>query len=115
MRRHAIIAAFCIAAAPAFADELDALQGATVELNAFRGIVYYTEAADGYRVVTTIAEGEAGLPVRFEATLNEGESVTISVPGELGESSKAVEISRTGGILRLTSVEPVTEIVQAGE
>jgi hypothetical protein len=44
------------------------------------------------------------MPVRFEATLTDSQKVTISVPGNPGEKSRIVEISRSGDKLML--IEP---------
>ena len=41
------------------------MQAESITLGEFHGIVYFTSEPDGYRVVATIAEDEAGLPVRF--------------------------------------------------
>lgn len=76
MYRHTVLAALCVTTGYASAGELDPLQGGSIDLGGFQGVVYYTEADNSFRVVTTIAEGEAGLPVRFEATLDEGQSLT---------------------------------------
>ena len=84
------------AAATAQASELVPYGGETIQLGNFRGNAYYTNAQDSYRVVATLAESEAGPPLRFEVTLADHQSVTISVPGKLGEQSKVLEISRAG-------------------
>ncbi|ASY63241.1 hypothetical protein SJ05684_c17990 [Sinorhizobium sojae CCBAU 05684] len=65
-------------------------------------------------MVTTIAEGEAGVPVRFEATLGEGQSLVISVPGRLHEPGRALEISRAGGRLLVTGIDSAPKLVRAG-
>ena len=69
----------------------------------YRGVVYYTNERDGYQVVTTIADGEAGPPIRLVATLAESQGITISVPGELGTQSQELNISRDGGKLMVSS------------
>ena len=66
------------------------------------GVVYYTEADDGYRVITTMAAGEENLPV----TLTESQAMVISVPGELAGSGQALEISRAKGKLVVAKVGP---------
>lgn len=98
------LATFCLAASPLHAGELSAMAGESVDLGHFHGVVYYTSEDDGYRVVATIADGEAGLPVRFSATLAENKSATISVPSNLGEPGHSLEISRSGHKLTLTEV-----------
>ncbi|ESZ11501.1 MAG: hypothetical protein EOS07_25290 [Mesorhizobium sp.] len=99
MYKYIAFAALCIAAMPAHAGELGAMKAESIDLAGFLGVVYYTPQEDGYRVVTTIAQGEAGLPVRFVATLTENQIVAVSVPGKLGESDQIIEISRVGGKL----------------
>lgn len=99
----------------ASAGELKALQGESIDLGAYHGVVYYTEGDRGYQVVTTIAENAAGSPVRCEATLDEGQSLTISTPGGLNESSEALEISRAGGRLLVTRIDTAPKLVRAGQ
>ena len=96
MQRYIALAILCLAATPGQAEELLAVQAGSVALGGFRGVVYYTSEHDGYRVVATVAEGEAGLPIRFEVTLTEAQKVTITVPGKLGEISQVLELSRRG-------------------
>ncbi|MGH6925860.1 MAG: hypothetical protein ACRED5_19210 [Propylenella sp.] len=103
MCRFMALAALCLAALalPAHAGELRPLGAESIELGGFRGVVYYTSEDDGYRVVATMAEGDTGPPVRFVATLAENQSLTISIPGKVGEPGQEVEISRVGEKLLL--------------
>ncbi len=94
MNRSIWLAALCFATTPAYAGDLVEIEAASIDLSGFRGVVYYSSESDGYRVVTTISNGEAELPVRFEATLLDGQKVTISVPGKVGEPPHAVEVRR---------------------
>ncbi|TIM28513.1 MAG: hypothetical protein E5Y63_19615 [Mesorhizobium sp.] len=110
MYRYIAFAALCMAAVPAHAGELGAMKAESIDLAGFLGVVYYTPQEDGYRVVTTIAQGEAGLPVRFVATLTENQIVAVSVPGKVGESDQIIEISRVGGKL-VVSPHPIDGIV----
>jgi hypothetical protein len=112
MYRYAALVALCVATYPASAGDLVALQGGSVDLGAYQGVVYYTEAEDGYRVVATIT-AEEGTPVRFVATLADGQQLVISTPGKLDEADRALEISRAAGKLVITSVEPLPETVLA--
>jgi hypothetical protein len=97
MFRYTALAALCVVAGSASAGELTARQGGSVDLGNFHGVVYY-------RVVTTMAAGES-LPVRFVATLTEGQAFVISVPGELAGAGQALEISRAQGKLVVAKVE----------
>jgi hypothetical protein len=101
--RYISLAALCLAAMPVQAEELVAVQAGTIDVGSFHGIVYFTREQDGYRVVTTISNGEAGLPVRFEATLTEGQKLSISVPGKVDEQSQLIQISRDAGMLMVTT------------
>ena len=80
MFRYSALAALCVVAGATSAGELHQMNGGSLDVGTFRGNVYYTESNGAYRVVTTIAAGEAGSPVRFEVTLAEGQSMTISAP-----------------------------------
>lgn len=101
MYKHIAVAALLAAATHANAGELAPYEGQSIELGSIRGVTYYTEAPTGYRVVTTLADGETGLPVRFEATLADKQRLVISVPGKLGEQSIKLDISRAGDKLML--------------
>jgi hypothetical protein len=94
MHRYIGLAALLAAAVPAHAGEVAAYQAESVRLGSIRGVTYYTEAHGGYRVVTTLADGEAGLPVRFETILADRQSIRISVAGKPGELNRALEILR---------------------
>lgn len=83
----------------AAAAELAPGSGESVRLGRVNGAVYYTVEQDGYRVVATIAEGDAGVPVRFVATLSEGQALTISVPGNVDQAPQLFEFSRANGRL----------------
>jgi hypothetical protein len=80
----------------AHADGLRPTEGRTIDLGELSGVAYYTVERDGFRVVATLAEGEAGTPVRVEAMLAEGQSIVLSVPRAVGVLPHAVEISRQG-------------------
>jgi uncharacterized protein (DUF1684 family) len=86
--------------------------GGSLDLGAFQGIVYYTSDADGYRVVTTLAPSADATPVRFTATLSEGQMLEISVPGALGEADRTLRISRTGGKLLVVDASEKTQAVR---
>src|SRR5262245_62303588 len=104
MNKLYALAALMISVSPAYAGEVTEFQAASINLQPFQGVMYYTTEKDGYHVVATIAEGEMGLPVRFEATLTETQKMTISVAGKVGEKSRSFEISRVGG--KVTILEP---------
>jgi hypothetical protein len=95
MYRYALLSTLCLVASPLNAGEVKEIEASSIELGGFRGIVYYTREGDGYHVVTTIAEGDTGSPLRFEATLNEGQKITISIPGKIGEPSRIIDVVRS--------------------
>lgn len=97
MNRRVLLVAIGLAVVtPVHAAELVANGAESVALGSFRGVVYYSIAPDGYRLIATIADGEAGSPVRFEATLVDRQRVVISVPRKLGEPSLDIAVSRVG-------------------
>ena len=105
MHRYIALAAILAVITPAYADAIEPYHGETIELGSIRGVTYYTETPSGYRVVTTLADDDAGLPLRFEATLADQQSLVISVPGRAGEQSIAIEISRAGGKIILSPAD----------
>jgi hypothetical protein len=115
MFRYSALAALCVVAGATSAGELHQMNGGSLDVGTFRGNVYYTESNGAYRVVTTIAAGEAGSPVRFEVTLAEGQSMTISAPRGLNEPSDALELSHVGDRLLVMPVVPGPELVSAGQ
>lgn len=54
------LAAFGLAASPLHAGELSAMAGESIHIGRFHGVIYYTNENDGYRVIATIADSEAG-------------------------------------------------------
>ena len=84
----------------------DAAPGAAqaIDLGEIRGIAYYTVAADGYRVVATLAS-ETGTPVRITATLAPEQRMDLSVPGAAGEAPYALAFVRRGDRLEVVRQE----------
>jgi hypothetical protein len=86
-------AAFGIASlAAARADGLRPMEGKSIDLGGMSGIAYYTVERDGFHVVATVAQGEAGTPIRVVSVLAPGQHVVLSTPQKDG----AIEISRKG-------------------
>ncbi|MGY3129667.1 hypothetical protein ACVWZM_000349 [Bradyrhizobium sp. USDA 4501] len=93
LRSMLCAAAFGIAAlAPAYADDLRPMEGKSIDLGEISGIAYYTVERDGFRVVATLAQGEAGKPIRLVSVLAPGQRVILSTP----QQPYAIEISRKG-------------------
>ncbi len=70
------------------------MQGQTFDLGEMLGVAYYMAEQDGCHVVATLAEGETGAPVRFEAVLTPGQSVTLSSPSGQDGALTSVEFRR---------------------
>ena len=83
---------------PAAAGELTAMQGGSLDLAAYQGVVYYTQEGSDFRVVATLARDD-GTPIRFVTTLAADQHLIISVPGKAGETEQTLEIARVGGKL----------------
>src|SRR5262245_22786927 len=111
MYRFLLLAGLWFITSPAYASELTEIQAASIDVSGFRGVVYYTSESDGYRVVTTISEGENGLPLRFEASLLDGQKVIISVPGKLGEAAHALEVRRVHSTVTVAPPPPPEAIL----
>ena len=76
----------------AHADGLRPIDAKSIDLGEVSGVAYYTVERDGLHVVTTLAQGEAGTPIRVVSVLAPGQSVVLSTPHQAG----ALEISRQG-------------------
>jgi hypothetical protein len=68
----------------AHANGLRPMEGQSVNLGDVSGVAYYTVQPDGFRVVTTLAQGEAGTPIRFVSVLAPGQRVVLSTPQQAG-------------------------------
>jgi hypothetical protein len=78
--------------ASARADDLRPMEGKSIDLGEISGIAYYTVERDGFHVVATLAQGEAGTPIRVATVLAPGQHVVLSTPQQVS----AIEISRKG-------------------
>lgn len=103
IRNTLLAAVFTIASfGGAHANGLRPIEAKSIDLGEVSGVAYYTVEPDGFRVVTTLAQGEAGTPIRFVSVLAPGQRVVFSTPAQ----ASALEISRSGDTLlvRKTSV-----------
>src|SRR5690242_1642254 len=97
IRRIFMVVASALAfAGTTHAAELAPIQPQTIDLGDVSGVAYYTAERDGFHVVATLAQGELGTPVRFEAVLRPGQNVVLSTPRAVGLPPVIVEISRRG-------------------
>ena len=62
------------------ADGLRPMEGKSIDLGEISGIAYYTVERDGFHVVATLAQGEAGTPIRVVSVLAPGQRVVLSTP-----------------------------------
>ena len=76
----------------AHADGLRPIEAKSIDLGGVSGVAYYTVERDGFHVVTTLAQGEAGTPIRIVSVLASGQSVVLSTSQQTG----SVKISRNG-------------------
>ena len=74
------------------AEGLRPMEGKSIHLGEISGIAYYTVERDGFHVVATLAQGEAGTPIRVVSVLAPGQRVVLSTP----QQADAIEISRKG-------------------
>jgi hypothetical protein len=96
VRKMFFIAMFALASlGAAHADGVRPIEAKSLDLGDTTGIAYYTVERDGFHVVTTLAQGEAGTPIRVVSVLARGQSVVVSTPRVAG----AIEISRKGDSL----------------
>jgi hypothetical protein len=99
-------AAFALASlGAAHADGLRPIEAKSIDLGEVSGVAYYTVARDGLHVVTTLAQGETGVPIRIVSVLAPGQSVVLSTP----HASGAIEISRKGDGLLVRKATAVAE------
>ena len=93
IRSMLVAAAFALASLEAaHADGLRPIDAKSIDLGEVSGVAYYTVERDGFHVVTTLAQGMAGTPIRVVSILASGQSVAFSTPHQAG----ALEISRNG-------------------
>jgi hypothetical protein len=105
IRSTLLAAAFTLASlGAAHANGLRPIEGRSIDLGDVSGVAYYTVEPDGFRVVTTLAQGETGTPIRFVSVLAPEQRVVLSTPHQTG----ALEISRNGNSLLVRKVNAVS-------
>ena len=88
----------------AHADGPRPISAISIDLGEVSGIAYYTVERDGFHVVTTLAQGMAGTPIRVVSVLAPGQSLAFSTPRQEG----ALEISRNGDSVLVRKVKSVS-------
>jgi hypothetical protein len=92
IRNMLIATAFAFASVTtANAGGLRPIEAKSIDLGQVSGVAYYTAELDGFHVVTTLTEGDAGTPIRVVSVLAPGQRVLLSTP-----QTGALEISRQG-------------------
>jgi hypothetical protein len=86
------------------ADGLRPINARSIDLGEVSGVAYYTVERDGFHVVTTLAQGVAGMPIRVVSVLAPGQSVAFST----SHQADALEISRNGDSVLVRKARPVT-------
>jgi hypothetical protein len=105
IRSMLVAAAFALASLEAVhADGLRPIDAKSIDLGEVSGVAYYTVQRDGFHVVTTLAQGIAGTPIRVVSVLAPGQRVAFSTPYQAG----AIEISRTGDNVVARKTKSVT-------
>ena len=88
----------------AHADGLRPIHAKSIDLGGVSGVAYYTVEPDGFHVVTTLAQGEAGTPVRIVSVLAQDQSVVLSTPHQ----ASALQITRKGDNLLFRKASAVS-------
>jgi hypothetical protein len=105
IRSMLFVTAFAFASlAAAHADGVRPIAARSIDLGDVSGVAYYTVERDGFHVVTTLAQGDAGTPIRVVSVLAPGQRVVLSTPQLTG----AVEISRNGDNLFVRKAKTVS-------
>jgi hypothetical protein len=105
IRNLLLVAAFALASlGAAHADGARPIEAKSIDLGETTGVAYYTVEPDGFHVITTLAQGEAGTQIRVVSVLTPGQSVVLSTARLAG----AIEISRRGDSLFVHRVNVVS-------
>ena len=105
IRTILFVAAFGVASVvTAHADGLRPLEGKSIDLGGISGVAYYTIQRDGFHVVATLAQGEAGTPIRVVSVLAPGQRVVLSTP----QQANSIEISRQGDSVLVSKAATTT-------
>lgn len=90
------------------AVEMHPMQATSLSLGSVTGVAYYSVAGDDFQVVATLAAGEEGTPMRFVASLGDGQKMLVSVPQEAGQAAIELEFARIGDSLSVSETPTVT-------
>ena len=102
IRSMLVAAALALASLQAaHADGLRPIEAKSIDLGEVSGVAYYTVERDGFHVVTTLAQGIAGTPIRVVSVLAPGQRVAFSTPQQAG----TLEISRVSDSVLVRTVK----------
>ena len=105
IRSMLFAAAFALASVEAaHADGLRPIEAKSIDLGEVSGVAYYTVERDGFHVVTTLAEGGAGTPIRVVSILSPGQRVVLSTPAP----ASGIQISREGDRVLVHRSNPIS-------
>jgi hypothetical protein len=105
IRSMLFAAAFALASLEAaHADGLRPIEAKSIDPGEVSGVAYDTVERDGFHVVTTLAQGVAGTPIRVVSVLAPGQSVVFSTPRQAG----ALEIARNGNSVLVRKAKAVS-------
>ena len=105
IRNMLFVATFALASLTAArAEGVRPIEARSIDLGEVSGVAYYTVERDGFHVVTTLAEGENGKPIRVVSVLAPGQRVVLSTP----DLADAIEISRKGDSLFVRKANAVS-------
>lgn len=102
--RSIFVAAAFASLTAAHADGLRPIDAMSINVGEVSGVAYYTVERDGFRVVTTLAQGMTGTPIRVVCVLAPGQSVAFSTPHQVN----ALKISRNGDSVFVRKVKSVS-------
>jgi hypothetical protein len=105
IRSMLVAAAFTLASLQAsHGNGFHPINAMSIDLGEVSGVSYYTVERDGFHVVTTLAQGMAGTPIRVVSVLAPGQHVAFST----SHQASALEISRNGDSVLVRKVKSVS-------
>jgi hypothetical protein len=81
------------------AGEMTPRAAQSIDLGPVKGVAYYTVEQNGLQLVATLAADEQPVPVRVSAILAPEQSLTVGVPGVLGQPETAISFARHGNTI----------------
>lgn len=103
MRLFLLAAASLVLAQSAFAANLAPMEPRFVDVGERNAVVYYTDTAEGFEVVVTIAANspDDGTSIRSVVTLAPGQQTRLSLGGSVGQTPATIIIRRDADSLTI--------------